>query len=216
MHPRLAVLVIGCLVLAAPLAMAGGGHAEAEAESGVHSPDLAPGQSWSHTFTDVGRFDYHCHPHPWMLAGINIVASTGRPPVNHTIEIIEPEGKDFDQWTWSPAVATIEAGDTVTWVNQGSVVHVVQETTAEHLEHVGTVGAPAVQGGAGGDTHGHGGSFLDFPTQGWAWIGIALVGGVLIGRKWSRVQASAAAPSAPEAAPKSSEPVASAAKEPET
>ncbi len=27
---------------------------------------LSPGQTYSHTFTNVGTFPYHCGPHPWM------------------------------------------------------------------------------------------------------------------------------------------------------
>ncbi len=34
------------------------------------SPLLAPGQSFSRTFTTAGRFPYHCEPHPNMQAAI--------------------------------------------------------------------------------------------------------------------------------------------------
>lgn len=180
---------LALIALALPAAMAGGGHPD-EPEPGLRSPDLAPGQSWSHTFADAGRFDYHCHPHPWMLAAILVEPSTGRAPITHTIQVVEPEGQPFENWTFQPAITTIQAGDTVTWVNAGTVPHVVQETTAEHMAHVGVAGAPGdVPPGTG-----------FFPTQGWAWILGALLGGVLLGRftaKWRTRQPSA--PSSPAA-----------------
>ena len=187
----LALLLSGA-VLAAPLAMAGGdhgaiveevAHVDGEVDPGLRSPDLDPGQSWSHTFTELGKMDYHCHPHPWMLGSITIAPSSGRAPINHTIRIVEPEGQDFEKWTWSPAITTIEVGDTVTWVNEGTVIHVFQETTAEHAEHIGTAqGAEddhAAVAGVADAGHSSGG----FLSQGWLWIGAALIGGVYIGRK---------------------------------
>lgn len=34
------------------------------------SPDLNPGQRFSHTFAAAGPFPYHCTPHPYMLAKV--------------------------------------------------------------------------------------------------------------------------------------------------
>jgi len=34
------------------------------------SPDLAPGNRFSHTFTAAGSFPYHCTPHPFMIAKV--------------------------------------------------------------------------------------------------------------------------------------------------
>ncbi len=31
---------------------------------------LADGESYSHTFTETGAFDYHCTPHPYMKAKV--------------------------------------------------------------------------------------------------------------------------------------------------
>ena len=31
---------------------------------------LQTGQSWSHTFTEAGEFEYYCLPHPWMRAKV--------------------------------------------------------------------------------------------------------------------------------------------------
>jgi len=35
-----------------------------------NSPDLNPGQRFSHTFAKAGAFPYHCTPHPFMLGKI--------------------------------------------------------------------------------------------------------------------------------------------------
>ena len=35
-----------------------------------NSPDLNPGQRFSHTFATAGAFSYHCTPHPFMLGKI--------------------------------------------------------------------------------------------------------------------------------------------------
>lgn len=37
------------------------------------SPDLNPGERFSHTFPAQGQFTYHCTPHPFMLPGKVIV-----------------------------------------------------------------------------------------------------------------------------------------------
>ncbi len=201
------LLAIGAALV--PGALAGGGHAEpeptvvhsedgAEVDPGLRSPDLLPGQSWSQTFTEPAQFDYHCHPHPWMLAGIQVEPSTGRAPINHTIEILEPVGQDFENWTFSPAVTKIEAGDSVTWVNKGTVTHVIQQTTAEHLEHIGTAGAAqdeehSVAAVAAAPDHGTGFA-LGMPPQGWMWVGLALVGGVFLGRQMTTRKASTGSP----------------------
>ena len=111
----------------------------ASEENPVVSPELEPGQTWSVTFNETGTLDYHCHPHPWMVAQITVGPSSGRASMNWTIAAIEPEGKDFEEWTWSPAKLTVEVGDTVTWINNGSLMHKVQETTAEHADHIGGV-----------------------------------------------------------------------------
>jgi len=35
-----------------------------------NSPDLNPGQRFSHTFAVAGAFPYHCTPHPFMLGKV--------------------------------------------------------------------------------------------------------------------------------------------------
>lgn len=45
-------------------------HTSTSDGAGWDSGILAPGQSFSHTFSAVGRFPYHCEPHPNMQAAI--------------------------------------------------------------------------------------------------------------------------------------------------
>lgn len=172
------------LLLSIPLAT---GQTSQAPDPGLRGPDQAPGQTFNHTFMAAGRFDYHCHPHPWMVAAIIVQNSTGRAPMTHTIRMVEPEGKDFDQWTFSPKSLTIEAGDTVTWLNAGSVPHVIQETTEEHAEHIGTAGGhddtePAHVDGddhaaTSAGQHVHGSSLF---SSGGGWILILVVGGLAL------------------------------------
>lgn len=116
--------------------------ASASEENPIVSPELQPGQSFRVTFNQTGTLDYHCHPHPWMVAQIVVKESSGRQPKNWTVAALEPEGKDFEEWTWMERKLVVEVGDTVTWVNNGTVMHKVQETTKEHAEHIGGVEEP--------------------------------------------------------------------------
>ena len=36
---------------------------------------LMPGETFEFTFTEVGQYPYHCEPHPWMQASVEIVES---------------------------------------------------------------------------------------------------------------------------------------------
>lgn len=42
----------------------------------LDSPTLAPGESYSFTFTETGEFPYHCTPHPFMEGIVVVEAST--------------------------------------------------------------------------------------------------------------------------------------------
>lgn len=141
---RINVLLLAlALTLVLPLALAGGGHDEpapdAHDEEGYSSPELQPGQSISFNVTEEGTFDYHCHPHPWMLAQLRMLPSNGT-PMTHVINITEPTDQPFENWTFSPKIMDVRVGDTVTWVNVGTVMHRVTQTVGEHIAHVGTVG----------------------------------------------------------------------------
>lgn len=93
-------------------------HADYESES------LRTGESFSFVFDDVGYSPYHCHPHPTMEGKLTIEASDGSAPKTHIVKIVEPTDKQ-SSWAFEPAELTIMAGDTVKWVNEGKVEHVV-------------------------------------------------------------------------------------------
>jgi plastocyanin len=42
----------------------------ADAGVGWDSPELSPGNRFSHTFPDSGAFGYHCTPHPFMVGKV--------------------------------------------------------------------------------------------------------------------------------------------------
>lgn len=46
---------------------------------GFASPFLGPGETWTHTFEEPGRYDYHCAPHPFMTAAV-VVEEGARSP----------------------------------------------------------------------------------------------------------------------------------------
>src|SRR5919199_2504467 len=49
----------------------GTAHTSTSSDGGVWGSDLlAPGASFSFTFTQVGTFPYHCTPHPLMTAAV--------------------------------------------------------------------------------------------------------------------------------------------------
>ena len=105
-------------------------------DSDVLSGDLDNGGSFQHTFTTVGVFDYHCHPHPWMTATITIEEDdNATAPQTHTVRIIEPDAADSKSWAFDPAELTIQAGDTVVWVNEGNQVHVIMGGVAGEGHH---------------------------------------------------------------------------------
>ena len=153
----LALLGTLLLVLASPIALGSEGHGaeepEAHDEEGVSSPELQPGQSFSFNVTEEGTFDYHCHPHPWMLAQLRMLPSNGT-PVTHVINITEPADQPFENWTFAPKVMDVRVGDTVTWLNAGTVMHRVSQTVGEHIAHVGTLGGS--DGSADADAHADG------------------------------------------------------------
>ena len=168
------------MALASPFALASEGHgaeaAEApddHAEEGVSSPELQPGQNFTFQVTEEGTFDYHCHPHPWMLAQLRMLPSNGT-PVTHVINITEPADQPFENWTFSPKTMDVRVGDTITWVNVGTVMHRVTQTVGEHIAHVGTVGgSDDADVHADGDDHAH--AEASAPGGIW-WLVVAAVG----------------------------------------
>ena len=167
----LATLLLASLAI--PFALAGGGHGDEapddHAEEGATSPNLMPGESWTYNVTAEGTFDYHCHPHPWMLAQLRMLPANGT-PVAHFINITEPEGEDFEAWTFSPQTLDVRVGDNVTWTNVGSTMHRVTQTVGEHIDHVGTLGDAEADVHADGEDHPHPGKMNPL----W-WLAVAAV-----------------------------------------
>ena len=169
-------------LMASPLALASPGDAEpgaeAHAATGVSGPEMQPGESWSFNITEEGTFDYHCHPHPWMLAALNVLPNDGSPAMTHVINVTEPEGEDFENWTFAPKAMDVRVGDTITWVNVGTVMHRVTQTVGEHIAHIGT---------AGGDEPAHdeadaaAGEVAGAQPSGLWWIAVAAVGTLCVG-----------------------------------
>lgn len=48
------------------------GHTVTGENGGWGSALLAKGQSYSHTFSEVGSFPYYCRPHPWMKGTVEV------------------------------------------------------------------------------------------------------------------------------------------------
>lgn len=148
---RTLVALLAALLVAASAAASPGGHEPQQAQENGHddgahghgddavtSPEMYHNETWNHTFTEPGTFEYHCHPHPWMQASIMVLEANGT-AMNHTITIIEPD--DFEDWSFDPVELTIRAGDTVTWVNAGQQMHLLAETTEEHADHIAAAGS---------------------------------------------------------------------------
>lgn len=118
-------------------------------DSDVLSGDLDNGGSFQHTFSTVGVFDYHCHPHPWMTATITIEENDNTTaPQTHTVRIIEPDAADSQSWAFDPAELSIEVGDTVVWINEGNQIHVIMGGVAGDGHHAngGDHGPPGHHG----------------------------------------------------------------------
>jgi len=41
-------------------------HTVTAPDGSFDSGNIMPGETWSHTFTERGEFNYSCTPHPWM------------------------------------------------------------------------------------------------------------------------------------------------------
>lgn len=110
-----------------------GYHSVVEDNGAFESPEVAPGQRWSHTFLKPGTFNYHCGIHPLTMTGQVIV--TGPPvklePDKVRVDIVEPDPNDEQSWGYKPADLTIETGTTVIWTNNGAQEHTVTADNGE-------------------------------------------------------------------------------------
>lgn len=97
--------------------------------AGVDSGDIPPGGSWNHTFTQIGTFTYHCHPHPSMTGYVTVLGSGAtRPDANVTIE----------SYGFRPMQLVVRPGTTVRWDNLDNVTHTVTEGATETHESHGS------------------------------------------------------------------------------
>jgi len=87
-------------------------------EAVFDSGTLTRGNTFSHTFTVEGTFNYQCRFHP--MAGVVRVTATG--PAAANVNILDGPSR-FD-----PADLTIHAGGTVTWTHAAAEPHTVTET----------------------------------------------------------------------------------------
>lgn len=181
---RTAALLFTVLLalVTSPLAAAGEGHEEPAAAdhdaAGVSGPEMQPGEAWSFNVTEEGTFDYHCHPHPWMLGQLRVLPANGTATM-HTINVTEPPGEDFEKWTFAPKTYDVRVGDTVTWINAGSVMHRVTQTVGEHIAHVGTLGGEAEHDE--GEVHAEDASAQAARPSGLWWMAVAGLGVVCVG-----------------------------------
>lgn len=107
---------------------------------GVAGPLLETGQSYQYRFTTPATFEYHCHPHPLMQGTVTILEDDpSDAPAVHVVRIIEGSPDDVGSFGFTPAQLTIQANDTVIWINEGASLHNVHGTT----------------GLSGGDGHDH-------------------------------------------------------------
>lgn len=123
---------------------------------------LQPGETFEFTFDIThGTFGYHCHPHPWMLGNITVEGEAMdhddmqnddmddgmMDGTVHEVHIVEGNVSDINSYRYEPAELTIQVGDTVKWINDGSMAHTVtalEGTPEAHDDSAGTPGFEAV------------------------------------------------------------------------
>ena len=89
------------------------------------SGDIHAGQSWTHKFSAVGTYAFHCTYHSWMQGTVRVVSGTSGGG-GTTITI--PSGTaSSGSLTYTPSTFTVVVGvnNTVTFVNQDTAKHTV-------------------------------------------------------------------------------------------
>lgn len=91
-------------------------------DGSFESPVLAPGASFALAFTKPGTYPYRCALHPSAMAGrvVAIGPAITEAPKGKAVAIVERGGSDYG---FDPQDIVIPVGTTVTWRNNGSVVH---------------------------------------------------------------------------------------------
>lgn len=125
-------VVIGMLaLLTASLSV--GAQTPTHKPEGFHSREIQPGEFWQLRLGNEGVYYYHCHPHPFMQAEIEVSRSARDGGATVTI-------KDFE---FTPKRIEVRPNDTIQFVNKGASVHTVDESVP-----------PATTPGGGGDAAG--------------------------------------------------------------
>lgn len=85
---------------------------------------IAPGESFSFTFTQAGSFDYYDIIHPWITGVISVVDLT--PPIDTDV-LIDFEAHDTNCQTtvdcFEPPSFSVDVGTTVKWFNSDVIDH---------------------------------------------------------------------------------------------
>jgi len=90
---------------------------------GAAPPDLAPGQSWEHTFSTAGVYPY-CNSRDFNLRGTVIVSPTvGR---LHGLDAKTVISVSITATGFEPLTVTLGVSDTVRWVNADVVAHAIR------------------------------------------------------------------------------------------
>jgi plastocyanin len=89
------------------------------------SGTLSPGDTFQHTFTDQGTYEYFCKIHPGMRGTIRVTAAG---PMARTVTILDAPGR-FD-----PDDVTIAAGGQITWQNNGIQDHTASDSSSAAVE----------------------------------------------------------------------------------
>lgn len=117
----------------------------ATAKDGVFDVHLAPGQQSSYVLRAEGSISYVCTYHPQMvgtilvsaaLPGVAVPPAPGRTDGKKQAGAAAPAGKaqtyeiQVKDMSYAPAMQTARVGDTISWVNVGSLPHTV--TASDH------------------------------------------------------------------------------------
>ncbi len=104
------------------------GDAEVGNGGGIAGPLLNTGEAYQYRFTTPAVFEYHCHPHPFMVGTITIVEDDPiDEPVTHIVKIAD--GSEQEAYGFFPGELTVQVNDTVVWLNEGAFQHNVHGST---------------------------------------------------------------------------------------
>lgn len=111
-------------------------------ESFLQSPDLLPGESWSHTFRTVGVFSYHNHHSPASQGTITIEGD--HDPMGEGMQGMQDDPTEaqthtvaFDGAAFDPQETAVRVGDTVVFQNDGDGSLMIMGGVSDdgHMDH---------------------------------------------------------------------------------